>query len=93
MTSDPGERGPTGRRDPPRRVGERGPDGPLSEKGPAGELSRTEREQLARLHIQMQQALKDLQIQFQRIAQMQAQLDIILEALKVRKASDSGGGS
>jgi len=38
------------------------------------------------LHIQMQQALKDLQIQFERIAQMQAQLDIILEALKARKA-------
>lgn len=77
-----------GARGKPGRAGERGPRGergPAGQRGPAGELSAEQMRQLAETHEQLQQAFKELQIQFERIAQMQAQLDAIQQALMPRK--------
>jgi hypothetical protein len=58
--------------------GPQGKRGPAGARGPAGELSGEQREQLAALGLQMEQALNELKVQFVRIAQMQAQLDALM---------------
>ena len=60
----------TQRRPPPR--GPRGPRGKRGERGPQG---RSGDGAVSRLAAQMEQVVKELQIQLTRIAQIQAQLD------------------
>ena len=59
-------------------AGPEGPAGPTGDRGPVGHLSSAEVQDLVELRHQLEGALKELQLQFQRIAQIQAQLDSLL---------------
>jgi hypothetical protein len=87
------QRGPQGTRGPKGKTGSRGqrglqgipgPAGPRGSTGPAGPVGRTEPtpptlplQVLARVAQQVEAIERDLQVQFQRIAQLQADLDTL----------------
>jgi flagellar capping protein FliD len=53
----------------------------MGERGAIGHLSPEQLQQIADLRQRLDAALKELQLQFERIAQMQAQLDHVLGLL------------
>lgn len=71
-----GERGPTG---PPGPTGPQGPIGPSGPAGPKGDRgegrTNDEVQDVATLRQQLESVMKELKIQFERIAQIQQQLD------------------
>jgi hypothetical protein len=77
-TGEVGQRGEPGERGERGEVGERGKRGP---RGPVGQLLPEQLQEIAELHQQMSGALKELKVQFERIAQMQVQLDKLTSLL------------
>lgn len=56
-------------------AGSRGPRGKIGPAGPPGPAGRNQSGDIARLAAQVEQVVKELQIQLTRIAQIQLQLD------------------